>query len=475
MTFASGLAAGGVGLVVALAAAESANAASTPVYPGCSTPPPAPSRSLHVVPGAAASGDGTAKAPMSLERALSAAKPGDFLYLAGGDYGLVTLVGENAGFVTVSAEPGQKPVLKGLRIGGYHPGAAGHWRVANLVITGARDSGLMPGGWQRHPPLVEIFNSNDVILDGDTIQTVAGDYKWAPEIQGQSSPEQLVSGVDSENSNCVAVTNNIISNVFNGIAAGGDQLSQRGVRLLLSGNEIHDFAGDGIDHFGSHVIISRNRIENNHNECQDRCIHNDGIQGWNYNGKPGVINVDVLISQNTIVDRVVPQLEQPPNDFHGITIFDGNWDGVRVENNVVVASTYHGITLGGVENAEIVNNTVLSPNPARSAWIAIGIKKGDPASPHYTAIVRNNIASSFNFGQGAKAVLGIVADHNLVTRNPRELFKEFDPRQGRYDMHLSKHSAAIGAGAKDKAPATDLEGRNRSDKIDAGALAADSF
>jgi hypothetical protein len=187
---------------------------------------------------------------------------------------------------------------------------------------------------------------------------------------------------------------------------------------------------------------------------------------------PGRTNIDVLISGNTIMDRVGSQITNPADGLQGITIFDSAWDGMRVENNVVVSPTWHGISLYGVQHLEIINNTVLSTSPARATWINVGPRKGEKGPIKYTTVVRNNISSLVAV---RPELVGVVVDHNVITKNPKSVVKEFDAAAGRYDLHLSKHSAAIGAGSPDSAPKTDIEDHDRGAKIDAGAYAAGPF
>ena len=49
-------------------------------------------------------------------------------------------------------------------------------------------------------------------------------------------------------------------------------------------------------------------------------------------------------------------------------MFDGMYDGVKIRNNVIQASGYHGITITGALNSEVVNNTVLNTKASGSAW-----------------------------------------------------------------------------------------------------------
>ena len=96
---------------------------------------------------------------------------------------------------------------------------------------------------------------------------------------------------------------------------GGDQNGNHGKYFLVSGNMIDNFAGDGIDHYGSHVRIENNHITNGHDICDNKCIHTDGIQGWNFNNRPGLLNTDVVINNNEIVVQTDPNLVLPADSF----------------------------------------------------------------------------------------------------------------------------------------------------------------
>jgi hypothetical protein len=50
-------------------------------------------------------------------------------------------------------------------------------------------------------------------------------------------------------------------------------------------------------------------------------------------------------------------------------------------------------------------------------------------------------------------------------------FVKYDPANFSFDMRPSKGSPVIGAGSRDSAPATDIEGRSRTGAIDVGAYA----
>ncbi len=62
-------------------------------------------------------------------------------------------------------------------------------------------------------------------------------------------------GIIASQDYCVALTSNQIKNVFNGIGVGGDQVGTNGQNYVVAGNAIDHFAGDGIDHSVTNIMI----------------------------------------------------------------------------------------------------------------------------------------------------------------------------------------------------------------------------
>lgn len=466
-----------LGVVLAAVAASGAGHAETlvpappPVYPGCAAAPTVFGHTYHVDP-ASQHGDGSRQAPFpTLAQAVAAAHGGDLISLAGGRYGAVSISGVNAAFVTVAAKPGQTPILSSLKVGPNKP--ASHWRFVGLTISGFSTAGLDPGShWQTHVANVMLHNSDNVIFDRNTIESAPGELQWQPEVRGVDSPTSVATGVLADNNYCLAFVKNTIHNVFTGIAIGGNQNGKNGQFVLIKDNRIEDFAGDGIDHYAGHIIIQGNRITDGHDLCNDECIHHDGIQGWNYNNLPAIVNRDVVISENIVLGQTRSNLAFPAVNMQGITIFDGDWDKVRIVNNIIVCSTWHGLSVYGVRNAAIVNNTVLSSSPDRSAWIMVNSKGAKTDSTPYNVVVRNNISSLFLTGSGKNVVQGVRVDHNLKLTNARRTFVTFDPAKSQFDLHLARGSPARGIGSSEGAPGHDIEGLPRDGAIDAGAYAA---
>jgi len=448
-------------VVLALSQAGQAWAKSASDYfPICTAPGRATGRTLTV--------DASGRTG-SLDAALKSARPGDTINLMSGDYGELKITSPNPdGFITIAAGPGQTPRFSKISI------KSSHWRLTGLAVSGFSNYGLYPNGSTAHKPLITIGDSDNIILEHNIVQSQAGKYAWQPEVSGVASPTAVSQGIYAIQSSCISIVDNRISNIWDGIAVGGDQSGNNGKYYLVSDNVIEDFAADGIDHYGSHMRIENNHIFNGHDVCDNKCIHMDGIQGWNWNNRPGLLNTDVVINNNEIVVQTDPKLPMPATTLQGITIFNGNWDGVRIFNNIVVVNAWHGITVYGARNVTIVNNTVAPTNPKRNTWITYGPSKDAPPAAAGSVIIRNNVARDISTGKHDPADIGAVLDHNIKVRSLddfSDIFVKFDAENFAFDLHPSRRSDARGEGSSDSAPPTDIEGTPRKSTVDVGAYA----
>jgi len=117
-----------------------------------------------------------------------------------------------------------------------------------------------------------------------------------------------------------------------------------------------------------------------------------------------------------------------------------------VENNVVLVSHYHGITLDQAKNCRIVNNTTLDITGEMPAWIRLSGKSSG-------CIVRNNLSRSI----ATKADPEVRADHNLIIGNPADWFEDYK----HHNVHLKSDSPAVDAGTAKMAPKKDADGKPR--------------
>jgi hypothetical protein len=437
------------GLLFASAWSFPAHAA---VYRGCAAPPSSYSR--HLIANAT-----------NYATVLAKARSGDAVYLVSGNYGAAQISGDNPGFITVAAAPGQTPVFSSLKVHGSR------WVLRGLTVVGDSPPYLYGPG-RAHLPLVVISAGDNIIFENNVVASGLGPYPWREEllpgqadkatIRDQPAPSD---GIHVNQSSCVAITGNRILNVFNGMQVGGDQQQNHGRFFVISDNLIDSFAGDGIDHSVSDAIISRNLIRNVRNTCQQKCIHSDGIQGWTYADRPGVTNSHVLIDANRIYARMGPPMPFSDGPLQGVTIFDGSWKDVKVTNNVIVNTVYQAIGIGGVDGLVVVNNTVAAMTNL-PAWIVVGgdTREGGQADHQ---IVKNNVATKIvilKAGGGRH----MTADHNLTSVDPISEFDRFDVAHGQFDLHLRAKGAAA-QGDRNVAPITDIDGKPRSGPVMLGA------
>lgn len=382
-------------------------AAETDVLNGCaSTPAKAEGRIFYVDPARGNMGnDGSSRAPWStlqdvVAKGLVANKvhkqpyqqggqlspanpggpirPGDVIYLRSGNHGEVVLRGVNDKFITIEAEPGQKPTIRRLTTYG-----ASRWILRG--ITFQNDS----RGW-----LVEFFNhgwqgpTDNIVFEKNELYSTLDASTWTI----QDWINRSMSGIQSA-ATCLAIRNNRLTNIRHGIKV-------LGANTLVEGNVIDHFADDGIDIVVGNVSVVGNRITNNHGLNDGN--HNDGIQGWTVKG---AINDNVLIANNVIMNSTAPSLSLP-GEMQGIGIFDGVWTNLRILNNRVETNLWHGIAISGVADSVVEGNTVVGTDPKRTTWISVGNMKADQGgAPPRNVRVRNNVATQFKLPSDSNQVL----------------------------------------------------------------------
>ncbi len=165
------------------------------------------------------------------------------------------------------------------------------------------------------------------------------------------SAQNSIDGMLIRNSANVTVSNSNFYNLFTGI----EELSNTGINI--SNNTFHNLDCDGIDNAGSTgVVITGNQFSNftTYNPTQN---HPDAIQFWSSTASP--LGSDITVSGN-VMSR------GSGNAFQGIFIQSGPYDNlggdqitnVTVTNNNETGLLYRGISLQGVEGANVSGNTV---------------------------------------------------------------------------------------------------------------------
>jgi hypothetical protein len=392
-------------------------------------------------------------------------KAGDVIQLMSGNHGSVQINGSvNKEFITIQAAQGQTPVLHSLRING-----GSKWMFVGLKVQGAGDG---TDSLRSGEGLIDLRGPSDnIIFVGGSVSTADNTDSWT-DTDWVNKPFKV--GLRTF-ATCATVSGNHFFNLRDTLAVYGDH-------SLIADNKIDHFGNDAIDFIASNVTIRNNTITNGRHTPSEP-LHPDGIQGWTQNG---LINKNVIIDRNTIINV------GENNNLQGITIFDGKWDGVQILNNVVVTNTWHGITISGVVNGQIINNTVVAFDPAKHpTWISVN--KAKDGTPAQDIVVRNNITTRLIY-QGDR----IIVDHNIVAKmiatnvsekpvyfskpgtygekniiDPEiyDTLMKVDNVNGKYDLRPQQSSPAIGAGNSDLAPLVDITGRRRTLPIDIGAYA----
>jgi len=386
-------------------------------------------------------------------------RAGDVIELADGDYGDVSIIGyANTDYIGIVAAPGARPVLHGL----YTAGAS-HWLLRGLTFVAASGESGPKGAIVEADSHRTLGPSDHIAFIGNRFFTAPEVTNWAPD-DWVSKPKMY--GLITR-ARCALVRGNEFFNLRNALDIGGDA-------SVIEDNDFHDFGNDAMDFHASNLTIRRNHISASRHPPAEK-LHPDGLQGW---ALDGAVHRDILIDGNVVANL------NPADDnyMQGISIFTGRFENVTIQNNVVATNTWHGITLYGVRNARVLNNTVVATRPGdRDSWILI-----HDSSDHATrgeALARNNIATAIVVENA-----DVTLDHNLTAQPVRvqkqgrvvddgnnlvapltPLFRAFSPASGALDLHLTAAIPVLGA--MEGAPDRDADGRRRGAPDDPGAYA----
>lgn len=376
-----------------------------------------------------------------LADALAQVQDGQTIRLNTGSFGDLSIVNrDNATGITLAAGAGEVPEFTSVNV----QNSSG-WTLSSLHVNPRYESGA--GGKKA----VSISGSDNIFEDSFV--------SYADDVSSWSAADWLAktgNGISLSGSGHV-VRNNVVTNVAHGISSSADQ-------VLISGNSVINFRGDGMRTLGDDAVIEYNLIKN----CYDvDDNHDDGIQSWsNGEGGPGSgVVKNVVLRGNIIINYDDPN--QPlRGPLQGMGFFDGFFENWTIENNVVIVDHWHGISLYGTRDSRVINNTVLDiadgkPGPT---WILIHDHKDGTHSSNVA--VRNNLTHQVSLPESASAE-GVVSESNIIVGDRSVHFVDADA----FDFHLLVSSPAIDAGTSTDAPSIDIEGISRPQGagIDVGA------
>ncbi len=256
-----------------------------------------------------------------------------------------------------------------------------------------------------------------------------------------------------------SVTNNRITGIQHGILS-------MGASALVEKNIIDGFSGDGMRALGNDTIVRNNKVQN----CfQIDGNHADGFQAYSVGagGKPGTGTLMNLVVENNKFFEWTQSATSPYRcQLQGIGMFDGMYDGTRIENNSIIASAYHGITVAGALNTIIRQNTVVNSNGAggKHPWIRVSYHKNGTAPKNVQVV--NNFAT--NFIDTTNTANNIYFGNNQRAGIATNEFAAFTQQ----NLALKAGSKAIDAGDKTRTNKADILGiaRWKGAAPDAGAF-----
>lgn len=348
---------------------------------------------------------------------------GDIIKLRSGYHGeLNELEYYNIDYITIKAEEGHTPIFGQIKFESFEK-----WKIIGVTVdTSAKGSYggscISAKGHGHTGPCSHIY------IENCTVRTIESAPTWnADDWRNNAS-----TGIHAVASNNV-IRGNTIKNVFHGIIVGGEN-------SLVENNTITQFAVDGVSVGGGNNQILQNNIIKNAKSIG--IGHRDAIRLMTPSTVSGMV-----IRGNTIIECEDPGQPFASRSMHGI--FGGvNNKDLRIENNLIVIDHLWGIYVSNLQNATIINNTVV--RPPKGATLELPVIKTLGTNVN----VKNNIAFAFT------ASAGIVASHNLDIDNQSECYSLFNDYY-KYDFSLKGGSPAVDAGTDSDAPGVDISGNVR--------------
>jgi parallel beta-helix repeat protein len=404
-----------------------------PVYAGCAAPATSFTRTVYVDPSAGDTGDGSKEKPFGpLATTLAKKKiaPGDHVVLLPGDHGAVQVskysnpeLAASTKWIWLDFQAGAK--AKGLTIGDM-----AFWLVTRAEVSADRAS--------TKNALYTVTSSHDVVLADAHLYTVADSKSWTANEWINTAAD----GVFLRNGSCLSVVRTKVLNSRFGIAilSDGKARPDTSMKVLVQGNEIANFSGDGLRPIASDVTIKDNYVHDVYvNAADGDDNHDDGLQMWALGGA----TYDNIRIEGNWVQETTDAKRPLQNDLQGISQFDGVSTHVVITNNVVLAGAYHGIALYGCQDSTIDHNTVANPGSnGHQLWVGVfDLKDGSPSK---NLTVTDNAATTFSFSM---KTTGFVNTNNIAVPDPTTAYTTFDKTTLKFDLTPKAGSMLAGKGA----------------------------
>ena len=379
-----------------------------------------------------ASPTGTQSCPFTTpDAAMSKAKAGDTILLKDGDYDGWTISGEApASPITIRSQNGKKARLEWIKV---KEGSQ------NLVFQNL-------SLWPSNPDTaganrIDVTYSSNIIFDGMDVRSAedAADY---PTWDSATWANRDIKGVQTRFGSNVTIRNSS----FMGLGFAAVLLEDGDV---FEDNQIRGFSMDGLRVLGDNSIVRGNLITD--------CVrindnHPDGLQSWSRDGSP-VKNL--LIEGNAILEWSNPVVSSKRCRLQGIGFFDGFYDDITIENNVISTTAYHGISLYGARRATVINNPVVNALNQKQSYPWIGIFAHKNGTPSTDVTVKNNLA--MKMAASSSSTNRVVVKNNSAITYPAKVFMN----AAAFDYRPKADSGFIDNGDATAAPPVDLRNYKR--------------
>lgn len=363
-----------------------------------------------------------------LVNALKAARGGEIIELAAGNYGDLRL-GQygtaltNSSKITIqSADPAHPANFSSIR--------ADH--VSNVAFN--KVSLTTPYVDPLRPPIgLYIVNSHGIAFQNGTITGPIVTPEQANAARDAYAGAAYGTGISTRFSTDVMVTNNVISQ-FETAASG-----QRVDNLQFNNNEVHSFSNDAFDG----ATLTRSSISGNYfhdpKGSDQSTLHPDFIQIWTDGETTN--SHDVNINNNIFVNNSTGGGGEDTSNAAAATPAGGNsqfmqtillqqknanpamdYQNISISNNLIFGNQLHAAYVQNGHNLTINNNTIISNNDGTDPNASASVPGVDLVGRISDAVIRNNVTPT----------IIVPGDATNVTQSGNYLTNQTDPSAPNY-------------------------------------------